>query len=110
VSNKKKKLTKPSKKVSTSGGGTKSKKIVEYPIEKVFWKDHWTGNGQWSDKVENPRALICTSVGIRVHEDNDVLMLAQNMSPNERFADTITIIKGCITKRSKLGSIFYDKE
>jgi hypothetical protein len=45
-----------------------------------------------------------------VKEDKEGLSLAQNMTSNEVVADTVYILKNCITHRTKLGSVSYDKE
>lgn len=99
-----KKTKKPKKPLKTTQ--------VEYPIEKVFWKDHFSSNSGWTtrDKLTGAASpMICASVGINVLENKEVLVLAQNMSSNHSLADTVTILKNCITKRSKIGSMFYDK-
>lgn len=103
MNNKKKKLKSKSE---------TTEKIQSYDILKVFWKDHFAGTHTWVSDVKDLRTkpLICVSVGFKVHEDKETLTLAQNMGENLTMADTITIIKNCITKRDEIGSVEYGKK
>jgi hypothetical protein len=93
-----------------SGRSSKANaKGVTYQIEKVFWEDHYSGNTAWTTKLSRTTPLTVASVGMKVHEDKKVLVLAQNMGENLMFADTVHIIKKCITSRKKLGTIYYDQ-
>ena len=99
MSKKKKKPNKPSKNL---------KVLKTYDLLRVDWKDHWSGNSQWNfveDIVTSP--VICVSTGILVHEDKDSLTLAQSIGTNQKISDTITLIKGCIVDRIKLGEIKF---
>ena len=97
-----KKKKKPLKKLKTS-------KV--YDILRVDWEDHWTGNKQWLAATElETRPLHCVSVGIKAVENKETLTLVQNMGHNEQVADSITILKKCITCKTKLGEIKYGKE
>jgi hypothetical protein len=102
----KKKKTPKAKSVTT-----KKTPVKSYPILRVDWKDHWSGNNQWNnpDGIKH-RPMHCVSVGVLVKEDKEGLSLAQNMTSNEVVADTVYILKNCITHRTKLGSVSYDKE
>ena len=89
----------------------KSKITSVFEIFRVDWEDHWTGNKQWQTAEElETRPLHCVSVGIKAREDGQTLTLVQNMGHNQQVADSITILKKCITSRIKLGEIKYGKE
>lgn len=98
----KNKTKKPSKKLEAT------KRI--YPIEHVFWNDHYTGQKNWTDAehLDRKGPLVCTSVGMRIFEDKETLVLAQNMGENATCADTVTILKNCIKTRKIIGEVSYD--
>ena len=101
MKSKKKKLKKPS--VTT--------KTTKFEILRVDWEDHNAGNHGWrpiSDMVHRP--LHCVSVGVNVREDEKGLTLVQTMGHNMDVADTIYILKSCITKRQSCGYVEYAKE
>ena len=82
-----------------------------FEVLRVDWQDHWTGNKQWQTAEElETRPLHCVSVGIKAREDGQTLTLVQNMGHNQQVADSIVILKKCITSRIKLGEIKYGKE
>lgn len=94
----KKKQNKPSKNTGT----------VTKPILRIDWEDHCTANGRWSNIKEmdvSPK-LVC-SVGVLVHEDKKMVVLAQNVMSDVTMADTINIIKSCIVKRTTLGEVEF---
>lgn len=88
----------------------KSKNTVALPIMRIDWKDHFSANHQWEyweEMDHTPKHLV--SVGVKVHEDKDVITLAQNVSKSDRGADTTTILKSCIIRQTKLGDIEFLK-
>lgn len=99
------------KKTPKNKSAATKKALKSYPILRVDWKDHWSGNNQWQEPhVVKHRPAQCVSVGVLVKEDKEGLTLAQNMTSNEVVADTVYILKNCITHRTKLGTVAYDKE
>lgn len=101
-----KKNKKPKSKSAVSGT------IVTYDVLKVFWKDHFSGNRQWVSDVKDLHVtpFICTSVGFKVFEDKETLTLAQNLGENFSMADTVTILKNCITSRETISNVQYSKK
>ena len=86
-------------------------KTIKYDILRIDWNDHNTGNHAWKTKEELVhKPLHCVSVGINVKEDKEGVTLCQNMGDNMDLADTIYILKSCITYRAKLGTVQYAKE
>lgn len=102
MNNKKKKRNKKSVTTKTSVP------IKQYVVEKILWKDHFSANNKWCHVEElRTRPMVNATAGIVVAEDKDTVTLAMNMGENELIADTTTILKNCITKRVKLGTIDY---
>lgn len=98
-----------SNKTKTRKNKSKTLRITSsYDILRVDWKDHATSGAGWMNpKDMKPLNAICTSVGMKVYEDDDTLVLAQNASTLGHLSDTITIIKSCITHREKLAEQRY---
>lgn len=68
----------------------------------VRWKDHCarTTGETWVDASERTKgAMECESVGFKVHEDKDILVLGISQDWNGKICDTMHIIKSCIIKR-----------
>jgi hypothetical protein len=100
VSNKKKKLKKPSVKPAPT-----------FQIEKVRWKDHFSSNYGWHDLDDlETKPRICVTVGIVVAEDAETVTLGQDMTENLRVSSTTTVLKACIVDRINLGEIIYAKK
>lgn len=96
-----KRTKKPSKKSET----------ISREISKILWKDHFSSNYTWThleDMKHTP--VINVTVGIVVHEDKEVVTLAQNMCSANRGADTTTVLKNCIVKRENLGEVQFAKQ
>lgn len=100
-------MKKKNKKVNKKLGNTQEV-VEEFEILRIDWFDHFSGNKQWSAKSELNFSLpICTTVGMKVHEDKKSITLAMNASSFQHLADTTTIIKSCIDDIVKLGKVKY---
>ena len=88
------KHTKPKSKLKLSKG----KRDILF----VRWEDHCIrspGIG-WTETADKYMpAMECESVGFKVFEDKDILVLAINQDENGKINDTMHIIKSCIKKR-----------
>ena len=101
----KKKNKKPTKKYARTSA-TKPVKTLE--ILRIDWFDHFTGNRSWMFEGDLKTDLpICTTIGMKVAEDEKTITLAQNASTFEHISDTTTIIKSCIDDVVKLGEVRY---
>lgn len=93
MTNKKKKLPKKSVKKLSKG-----KRDILF----VQWLDHCKRGygGSWysTDEIKK-QAMLCESVGFKVHEDDDIVVLALSQDPNDLVGETMHIIKSCIIKR-----------
>ena len=83
---------------------------IEFPVLKLQWKDHFSGNHTWG-MAEDHRTepMINVTVGIVVREDDETVTLAQNMTEHMMSADTTTVLKNCIVKQTRLSEIIYDR-
>lgn len=91
MSNKKKKLEEKSK--------------TSYELWRIDWADHASSTGPWTPIEDvDPTVLVIHSVGFKIFEDKDVIVLAGNVSENDggKVADYITILKSCIVSKRKL--------
>jgi hypothetical protein len=104
VSNKKKKLKKPSAKPLET--------LKTFEIVRLDWNDHWSGNHAWFDPAEglDHKPKLCITVGVVVKEDKDGITVAQNMGTAMQAADTTFIMKSCIVNKKVLGQLTYAKE
>ena len=100
-----------SKKIKKQSKKSAASTEIEFPIIKLQWKDHFSGNHSWA-MAEDHRTdpMVNVTVGIVVNEDDETITLAQNMAENMLSADTTTVLKNCIVKRSRLGEVVYDKK
>lgn len=80
---------------------TKKRKQV-YKLWQIDWKDA-KADGGWNqvDKYKT-KLLIVHSVGWKLAETKESVLLAQQMSESGQAADTINIPKSCIVKQYKL--------
>lgn len=74
------------------------------PVVFVKWTDHCSTSRIGWQHVDgmDMDAVECESVGFKVFEDDDVLVLAISQDANGKINDTMHIIKSCITKRRVL--------
>lgn len=74
-----------------------------YRLEQIDWEDA-NSQGAWHrlDKDYQATLLVVHSTGWLIKETEKIVVLAQQMSANGSFADTITIPKNCIMRRCKL--------
>ena len=82
-----------------------------FDIVRLDWYDHFSGNYQWShiDDLDTvPR--ICTAIGAKVRESKDTITVVANLTDNMRVADATTVLKSCLVKEVKLGTIEYGKK
>lgn len=107
-------MSKNKKKRNRKSKTTSKLEIVRhFDILRVDWYDHVTGNHSWRKYTEIDSDLpVCTTVGLKVYEDEKVIVLAQNASTLEHIADTTTIVKSCILGDGiiKLGELRYVKQ
>ena len=90
---------------------TKYVDIQKFEQLRIDWKDHFTTSQGWTtlgSLDHSPQRVVST--GIKVYEDKEVVTLASNMDQNMKVADTTTILKNCIIKRTKLGVVEYGKK
>jgi hypothetical protein len=69
----------------------------------VAWKDHSSSQG-WLDTSEvlSLKPMVCHSVGYFISEDDEVLLLADTLSPSNQTNGRQYILKNCIIKRKKI--------
>lgn len=70
---------------------------------KIDWKDHFSQPYEqgWS-KAPDLEPVVVTSVGVVYAENKEVVSLAQNVSSEGHYGNTMNILKSCIVKRVKL--------
>lgn len=84
--------------------------IKKAVVEQVTWLDPASRAG-WGDldEYETASYIVCVSVGILLKDTKDKLVLVQSMSRrNMKVAESITIPKGIIIHRVRLGTVKYE--
>ena len=73
-------------------------------LYKIDWIDAFAEGG-WKKLADLPKQIkpmSITTVGWFIHEDKDYLVFAQNISNDEKYADTMSIPKKWIKRRTRL--------
>ena len=72
-------------------------------LYKVEWMDACSEGG-WKDLKDLKKVdpYLITTVGYHIHTDRNYEVYAQNLSHNGKYADTMSIPKGWIKKRTPL--------
>lgn len=68
-------------------------------VQHVTWADH-SGSQRWTE-ISDPdlRLFECETIGYVVAENDEALVLASTLSPDDRYTVSMTIAKSCIRKR-----------
>ena len=65
----------------------------------VRWRDNCHSVG-WKDAgTVDTRVIEIESVGYLIHEDNDIIVVAQSVSDDNDCNDRLTILKICVLER-----------
>lgn len=92
-------------------GRTTPVPVKTFDIVRIDWKDHWSSNEGWTDPADvRHKPFLCVTVGMVAKEDRQGITLTQNMDTNMKVANTTYILKNCIVKQTKLGSVEYAKD
>ena len=83
---------------------TKKSNTIKTPeVLVVEWKDHYSTSNGWKDpEGVDMDPELCTSVGFKVKEDKEFLVLGINKSSHGLVGITMNIMKNCITRINKL--------
>lgn len=75
------------------------KDITDFPIEVIKWNDACFGES--ARKLDDPVGLVpLIDVGFRLHEDDESITLALEISPSEgKSRYQVCIPKGCVIGR-----------
>lgn len=78
------------------------KKVEDLVLEEITWEDHFS-NEAWitqEDLVKDDGGIFVTSVGYRLKETKNKVVLVQNVATNGHVSCAMTILKKTITKRN----------
>lgn len=76
-------------------------KLAGLPVEEIVWEDHFsTDDWKSHDDKEVAETMFVTSVGYRLKENRQRIVLVQNLSDSDQISGTITILKKTIKSRT----------
>lgn len=78
---------------------------MKYHRVKVSWKDHFHASpGAWIGLSEVDKLTPCLidSVGYLVHENKEVIVLAQSITEAGDASGVFVILRSCVTKMKRL--------
>lgn len=68
-------------------------------IEIITYRDHWQDESGWTDPEADPKALVCTSIGRVMSENESALCVCSNFDENGRVFGCLIVLKVAIIKR-----------
>lgn len=76
-------------------------KLANLPIEEIVWEDHFsTDDWKSHDDGEIAGTMFVSSIGYRLKENRQRIVLVQNVSDSDQVSGTITVLKKTIKKRT----------
>ena len=78
------------------------KSASSLPLEEVVWEDHFSSQ-DWAsqeDMVADNASIFVTSVGYKLKETKQKIVLIQNVADNGHVSGSMTILKKTVSKRT----------